>query len=149
MHRQRKGKIGEYLIILKLIGKGFDVFPSLVDNRGVDIVIRNDKGTYIEIQIKSVWSESNAEWFQIQTLTDHGLIRNNFYIICLDKKKSCWIFPSSIFFDPKYTCKSKKKKGGYTFDLNLSIKRRENDKANRELLKQYKNNWKILRDAKN
>ncbi len=144
MNKLKKGRFGEYFVILKLIEKEFDVYPSLVDDKGVDMVVRNANGVYIEIQIKSVWSERNAEWFQIQTQNENPPIRENFFIICLDKNQNSWIFPSNVFFDSKYTTKSKKKKGGFTYDLNLVTKKRGNNKTNKELLKNYKNNWDLL-----
>lgn len=144
MNRMKKGRFGEYLVILNLIERGFDVYPSLVDDKGIDLVIRNLEGKYLEIQIKSVWSETNKEWFQIQTPADDNLVRENFFIICLDRSKVCWVFPSKVFFDLTYSTKSRRKKGGFTFDLNLATKKRGNNKVNRELLKKYKNNWSIL-----
>jgi hypothetical protein len=144
MNRVKKGRFGEYFVILKLIEQGFDIYPSLVDDRGVDLVVSNPQGAYLEIQIKSVWTEKTPEWFQLQTQNEEIPIRENFFIICLDKSQDCWIFPSKVFFDSKYTTKSKRKKGGFTFDLNLATTKRTNDKPNRELLKDYKNKWDIL-----
>ena len=41
--------------------------------------MKNGNGKYIEIQIKSVWSEGNKQWFQIQIKSDKNIIRNNFF----------------------------------------------------------------------
>ena len=146
MNKLKKGKYGEYSVILKLLKEGFNIYPTLVDDIGVDLIIKNKNEKYIEIQIKSVWTDLNKEWFQIQTKSDENLIRNNFFIIGIDKEQNSWIFPSKVFFDERYTSKSRKKSGGYTFDLNLALKRRKNKKVNRELLSNYKENWKQLID---
>lgn len=139
----KKGRYGEYYIILQLIEKGFEVYPSLVDDRGVDAVIRNCKGHYLEIQIKSVWSIKYPDWFQIRTKEKEPQCGDNFFIICLDAKKECWIFPSTIFFNRKYANRALYK-GCYTWDLNLSTKRRGNRRRNKELLIAYKDNWELL-----
>ena len=111
MNRVKKGRFGEYFVILKLIEQGFDIYPSLVDDRGVDLVVSNPQGAYLEIQIKSVWTEKTPEWFQLQTQNEEIPIRENFFDnLPLDKSQDCWIFPSKVFFDSKYTTKSKKKK---------------------------------------
>jgi len=47
MNKIKKGRYGEYVVILKLLEKGFEVYPSLVDDRGVDIVVRNPNGFYL------------------------------------------------------------------------------------------------------
>lgn len=144
MNKIKKGRYGEYSIILKLLERGFEVYPSLVDDRGIDLVIRNPNGSYLEIQVKSVWSEKFPQWFGVQTKSDTGLVRDNFFIICLDQMKTTWIFPSRIFFTSSYTQKSKSKNGIFTFELNLQARPRGNKSKRGEILKEYKENWDIL-----
>ncbi len=40
INRIKKGRYGEYFVILQLIQQGFDIYPSLVDDRGVDLVLK-------------------------------------------------------------------------------------------------------------
>lgn len=148
MNKLKKGKYGEYSVILRLLKEGLNIYPTLVDDIGVDLIIKNKYEKYIEIQIKSVWEERNKQWFQIQTKTDENLIRDNFFIIGIDKEQNSWIFPSNIFFNEKYCNKSpkNKKSNRYTFDLKLNQKHRGNKKSNLELLANYKENWQQLID---
>lgn len=46
------GKRNEFAIWGYLLGEGFDVFPSLVDDKGIDGIVGHN-GRYFEIQIKS------------------------------------------------------------------------------------------------
>lgn len=46
------GKRNEFAIWGYLLGEGFDVFPSLVDDKGIDGIVGH-KGRYFEVQIKS------------------------------------------------------------------------------------------------
>lgn len=46
------GKRNEFAIWGYLIGEGFDVFPSLVDDKGIDGIVGHE-GRYFEVQIKS------------------------------------------------------------------------------------------------
>ncbi|MNJ32501.1 hypothetical protein D3C77_271670 [compost metagenome] len=46
------GKRNEFAIWGYLLGEGFDVFPSLVDDKGIDGIVGHN-GRYFEVQIKS------------------------------------------------------------------------------------------------
>lgn len=46
------GKRNEFAIWGYLLGEGFDVFPSLVDDKGIDGIVGHE-GRYFEVQIKS------------------------------------------------------------------------------------------------
>lgn len=46
------GKRNEFAIWGYLLGEGFDVFPSLVDDKGIDGIVGH-QGRYFEVQIKS------------------------------------------------------------------------------------------------
>lgn len=37
MNRLKKGRLGEYFVILQVIEKGFAIYPSLVSDRGLDV----------------------------------------------------------------------------------------------------------------
>jgi hypothetical protein len=52
------GKRNEFAIWGYLLAEGFDVFPSLVDDKGIDGIV-GYKGRYFEVQIKSGENWSN------------------------------------------------------------------------------------------
>ncbi len=47
------GKRNEFQIWAWLIEEGLDVYPSLVDDKGIDGLVGNQNGKYFEVQIKS------------------------------------------------------------------------------------------------
>lgn len=61
------GKRNEFLVWAKLIEAGFDVYPSLVDDKGIDGVI-GVNGKYFEIQIKSGANWVNQRGFKKEVL---------------------------------------------------------------------------------
>jgi hypothetical protein len=47
------GKRQEFTAIAELLRRGFDVYLTLVDDQGIDCIIRRDEHTYVDIQIKA------------------------------------------------------------------------------------------------
>lgn len=61
------GKRNEFLVWAKLIEEEFDVYPSLVDDKGIDGVVGSN-GKYFEIQIKSGANWVNQRGFKKEVL---------------------------------------------------------------------------------
>ena len=83
----------EYNMVWQMLMEGLDVYLPLVDDHGVDCVIKKEDGTFIEIQIKA---GSNAA-----TFGDAGLfvtithdLTPNFYFVFV---QSGWILSSEEF----------------------------------------------------
>lgn len=51
--RLKFGKRQEFAVISRLLKEGCDVYLPLVDERGIDCVIRKDRGRYLDVQIKA------------------------------------------------------------------------------------------------
>ena len=56
-HSAGFGKRMEYNLVGQMLMEGLDVYLPLVDDHGVDCVIKKEDGTFIEIQIKARSSE--------------------------------------------------------------------------------------------
>ena len=52
-HSAGFGKRMEYNLVGKMLMEGLDVYLPLVDDHGVDCVIKKEDGTFIEVQIKA------------------------------------------------------------------------------------------------
>lgn len=52
-HSAGFGKRMEYNLVGKMLMEGLDVYMPLVDDHGVDCVIKKEDGTFIEVQIKA------------------------------------------------------------------------------------------------
>lgn len=67
MSKMSIGKRNEFLVWAKLIEAGFDVYPSLVDDKGIDGIVGSN-GKYFEIQIKSGANWVNQRGFKKEVL---------------------------------------------------------------------------------
>lgn len=48
------GRYAEYLVKMEFTRLGFSVFSSEVDDRGIDLAVRNNIGQYFDVQVKSI-----------------------------------------------------------------------------------------------
>ncbi|ELA7327638.1 hypothetical protein Q9X94_003775 [Vibrio alginolyticus] len=70
MHKLSLGKRTELRVWSWLIDEGFDVYPSLVDDKGIDGLV-GFKGYYYEVQIKSGKNWSNQRGIKADILENH------------------------------------------------------------------------------
>jgi len=86
------GKRQEYSIISELLKRGFDVYTTLVDDRGIDCVIRLDDRRYLDIQIKAR-SKDVKQWNSFAGMSFN--VRDNFYFIFYtERDNNFWVIPS-------------------------------------------------------
>jgi hypothetical protein len=91
------GKRQEYLVIAELLKRGFDVYMTLVDDQGIDCVIRLDDERYLDIQIKA--RSKNAKqwnWFAAMSFVPR---ENLFFIFYTEKNETFWVIPSGDLVD--------------------------------------------------
>lgn len=53
-HNAGFGKRMEFWVIGEMLRRGFDVYIPLVDDRGVDAVVRLQSGVYVQIKARSL-----------------------------------------------------------------------------------------------
>ena len=88
----KKGKAIEHYIISELLKYDFDVYIPLVD-KGIDMIVKDNEGGFIEIQVKSrVITEDG--WFFIKDFKP----KSNFFIVCHNLVKDDFVvIPSKTF----------------------------------------------------
>lgn len=87
-----KGKRWEFIIIGKLLEKGFSVYLPAVDT-GIDCLVGSGDGNYKEIQIK--YREDRGV-FSVRNFQP----RKNYYIVCVLSTRyedDLWVIPSGVF----------------------------------------------------
>jgi hypothetical protein len=90
-----RGKAVEYKIISDLLANGFDVFVPVVD-RGVDLIIKDSEGGFVEIQVKSRLIVHPSDYFKIREFTPS----HNFFIICHNiADDDFYVIPSKNFYE--------------------------------------------------
>ena len=92
------GKRQEYVVIGELLRRGFDVYQTLVDDQGIDCIVRQEKGDqvrYLEIQIKARSKDClprNAGRFPVMEIPKP---RDTYYFIFYSEQADCyWVIPS-------------------------------------------------------
>ena len=115
------GKSCEHRIFSELLKRGFDVYLPIVDDKGVDCIVRNGNGSHIDIQIKG----RKPRW--IFTL---GKVepRDNYFYIFMPPDQEIYVVPSSVI--------AKWLRGREKIGITAGMKA--------ELEMNYKNNFDIL-----
>ena len=139
-HSAGFGKRMEYNLIGKMLMEGLDVYLPLVDDHGVDCVIKKENGTFIEIQIKARSNEvidGDAALFSAIT---HDPTKNFYFVFYSERMQTMWIMSSEEFLKECITNTSGKNKGkrGIWFNGNRKDKKtRQKVEYCKEKFKKY------------
>ena len=125
------GKRMEYKIISEMLNQGLDVYIPLVDDHGVDCVVKLSDGKFIEVQIKArSESAKQSGFFSV----DNCLEKENFYyIFYANATSTMWIFTSKEFITHSRIYKSGKNQGRRK--INLITSKGENSKKYSSFIK--------------
>jgi hypothetical protein len=86
------GKRQEYSAVAELLKRGFDVYMTLVDDKGIDCVVRLDQRRYVDVQIKAR-SKTAKQWNFFAAMAFRPR-RNLYFIFYTEKTDSFWVMPS-------------------------------------------------------
>lgn len=93
------GKAREKIVVGELLRCNLDVYLPIVDDRGIDCVIRLDDGDYIELQIKSSSDKANKGSAGLFTGLKIPVPRKNyfflFYVALAGVSGTYWLFQST------------------------------------------------------
>lgn len=111
-HSAGFGKRMEYYLIGKMLMEGLDCYVPLVDDHGVDCIIKKHDGTFIEVQIKARSmgvTDGDAALF---AAISHEF-RPNFYFVFFSERlyNTMWILSSEEFLKECVTNKTGKNAG--------------------------------------
>lgn len=121
------GRYAEYFAKMEFASYGLEVFGSEVDDRGIDFIVKDKKGRFFEIQVKSkrgngyVFAEKNKfnidneHLFLVLLIFKEGLLPEIFLI-----PSGIWNAPNEVFVDRKYDKPGQKSKPEY--GINISNK---------------------------
>jgi len=126
------GRRQEYSVIAELLKRDFDVYMTLVDDQGIDCVIRLNDKRYLDIQIKARSKE--AKQWNFFAAMSFGVRDNFYFIFYTEKNNNFWVIPSK---DVK-TLGIENKSGKNAGKISLSLPKTESgDKASN--FDKYKN----------
>jgi hypothetical protein len=115
------GKRQEFRAIAELLKLGFDVYLPLVDDQGIDCVVRREQGDklyYWDIQIKARSTEikaANAGLFAALTIPKPR--ENYIFIFYAEQVDTCWVIPSLELVKLAFQNKGGKNARKYSIDL--------------------------------
>ena len=111
-HSAGFGKRIEYWIIGKMLKEGLDVYVPLVDDFGIDAVVRKPNGTFIEAQIKARSKDVVFGDAALFAAIPHAEERKNYYFVFYSERmEKMWIMSSKEFIKESHQNKSGKNKG--------------------------------------
>jgi len=91
--RQSFGKRQEFAAIAKMLELGLDVYQTLVDDKGIDCIVRKAANTYYEVQIKAR-SRDVEHPGSFSSLDISKPRRNYFFVFYSEKADKFWVIPS-------------------------------------------------------
>ena len=110
-HSAGFGKRMEYNLVGKMLMEGLDVYLPLVDDHGVDCIIKRADGSFIEIQIKARSNEVTDGDAALFSAITHELTPNFYFVFYSERLDSMWIMSSEEFLKECVTNKNGKNKG--------------------------------------
>ena len=106
------GKRIEYSIIGEMLKEGLDVYTPMVDDMGIDAVVRKSDGTFIEVQIKARSKDVKFGDSGLFIVNKHVNVRDNYFFIFYSQRMNIkWIMSSEEFVDNSLLIKNGKNKG--------------------------------------
>lgn len=110
-HSAGFGKRMEYFVLGRMLKEGLDVYVPLVDDFGIDAVLRKPDGTFIELQIKARSEDvvfGDAALFAAIT---HEARENYYFVFYSARIDKTWIMTSKDFIMESVLNKSGKNIG--------------------------------------
>jgi hypothetical protein len=90
----------EYWIIGKMLREGLDVYVPLVDDFGIDAVIRKNDDSFIEVQIKARSKDVIDGDAALFAAIHHPSIRKNYYFVFYSERlDATWVMSSADFIE--------------------------------------------------
>jgi len=119
------GKRMEHYLIGQMLKEGLDCYLPLVDDDGIDVVIRKNTGEYIEVQIKARSNtvvEGDAALFAAMT---HEARNNYYFVFYSERLETMFIMSSEEYLKECVTNKSGKNIGKRSIWFNGHRKNKE------------------------
>lgn len=121
------GRYAEYFAKMEFASYGLDVYTSEVDDHGIDFIVKDKKGRFCEIQVKSKTEKGyvfmqkskfdieNKNLYLALLIFESGKLPDIFLI-----PSEAWKIPNEVFVDRKYDKPGQKSQPEY--GINISNK---------------------------
>ncbi len=136
-HSAGFGKRMEYNLVGKMLMEGLDVYLPLVDDHGVDCIIKKENGSFIEVQIKARSNEVTDGDAALFAAITHELTPNFYFVFYSERLDTMWILSSEEFLQECVTNKNGKNCGKRSIWFNGNRLDKETGKKREYCKKQY------------
>ena len=110
-HSAGFGKRMEFYLIGKMLKEGLDCYIPLVDDDGIDVVVRRNDGSFIEVQIKARSNDVKSGDAALFAAMTHELRDNYYFVFYSERMDTAWILSSQEYLDECVTIKTGKNVG--------------------------------------
>ena len=117
-HSAGFGKRMEYHLIGQMLMEGLDYYVPLVDDHGVDCIVKKEDGTFIEIQIKARSREVADGDAALFAAITHEYRENFQFVFYSERLDTMWILSSEEFLKECITNKTGKNIGRHSIWFN-------------------------------
>lgn len=105
------GKRIEYYLVGRMLKEGLDCYMPLVDDDGIDVVIRKHNGEYIEVQIKARSNDVKEGDAALFAAMNHEARSNYFFVFYSERLDAMFIMSSDEYLSECVTNKTGKNVG--------------------------------------
>lgn len=102
-HSASFGKRQEYVAIAELLRRNYDVYMTLVDDQGIDCVVRQGPNKFFDVQIKARSKDcnpKNASHFPQLVVPEPR--KNYIFIFYSERIDKYWVIPSTTLVSPGF-----------------------------------------------
>ena len=120
---QRLGRYAEYYVKLALTLRGLDIYTRVVDDRGLDFIIRSGPGHYAKIQVKAARGLSTYVFMRKAYFAPAPTLALALALFREGAEPDLYLIPSTVWLDPKSPFVSREYEGLKSppeYGLNLS-----------------------------
>lgn len=110
-HRAGFGKRMEYYVLGLMLKEGLDIYVPLVDDFGIDAVLRKSDGTFIELQIKARSEDVLFGDAALFAAISHEVRQNYFFVFYSSRLNKIWVMSSEEFCNESNLNKTGKNAG--------------------------------------
>lgn len=110
-HLAAFGKRIEYYVIGLMLKEGLDVFIPMVDDMGIDAVVRRPDGSFVEVQIKARSKHVLFGDGALFAAIPHELRVNYWFVFYSERMDKMWILSSKEFIQNSHQNKNGINKG--------------------------------------
>jgi hypothetical protein len=96
-HSAGFGKRIEYWVVGLMLKDGLDVYLPLVDDDGIDAVVKRSDGSFIEVQIKARSKTVIAGDGALFAALQHELRNNYWFVFYSERLDTMWVMSSAEF----------------------------------------------------